>query len=347
MIARTRYVVITSLLVLAVGLGTGLVAYYVGLPGGFVGLGLGGPDDLRYVARDAAVVAYADVREMMLSDVRQKLRRIVGPGISDRQQQFQDQTGIDIESDIDHVVASLQPLPDGKMAGLVVARGRFNDVTIEALMRQHGAEVEEHGGSRVIVYRPKNPGDTGDAGNAGSNIPQRVDEPIALAFLEPGLIAAGSEPLVRAAIDLRKGGTSVTENTEIMSLLGSLDPGNAWAIGRPEVLLSDGRLPAQVTTQLPAIVWFSASVRVDSDVRAVVRADTRDDEAANDLREVLRGFLALAKLQAGNRPELQALMQSLELGGTGKSVALSFLVPGAALDALGARAPEAQRSLIQ
>ena len=34
MTTRTRYFVITSLLVLAVGLGTGLLAYYVGVPGG-------------------------------------------------------------------------------------------------------------------------------------------------------------------------------------------------------------------------------------------------------------------------------------------------------------------------
>ena len=56
-----------------------------------------------------------------------------------------------------------------------------------------------------------------------------------------------------------------------------------------------------------------------------MRADARDEEAANNLRDVVRGFLALAKLQAGNRPELQVMMQSLELGGTGNSVALSFL----------------------
>jgi hypothetical protein len=317
----------------------------VGLPGGFAGLGLGGPDDLRYVARDAAVVAYADVRGIMLSDVRQKVRRMLGPGISDGQRQFQDRTGIDIESDVDHVVASLQPVPDGKMAALVVARGRFDDVKVEALLRQYGAEVEEYGGSRVIVYRP---GTGGTAGDPADELRRRVGgDAIALTFIEPGLVAMGSEPLVRGAIDRRAGGASVTENTELMGLLGSLDPGNAWAIGRSEVLLSDGRLPAQLTTQLPAITWFSVSMRVDRDIRAVVRADTRDDEAANDLREVLRGFLTLAKLQAGNRPELQTLMQSLELGGTGKSVALSLLVPGAALDALGARAPDTRSPLIQ
>ena len=334
---RTRYFVITSLLVLAVGLGTGLVAYYVGLPGGLAVQG--GPDELQYLPQDAAVVAYADVREIMLSDVRQKIRRAVplfpgGPEAEGRdgQRQFQERTGIDIESDIDRVVASLQPRADGKMSGLVLARGRFSDVKIEALMREHGAEVEEYNGRRVIAHR---------------NVPAAAGDSIALSFLEPGLIAVGSGEMVRKSIDLQKTGANVTKNTELMALLGTLEPGNAWAVGRLDALLSDGRLPVQFTSQLPAITWFSVSGRVDSDIRGVVRADTRDDEAANNLRDVVRGFLALARLQAGTRPEVQMMMQSLQLGGTGKSVALSFSVPGAVFDAFAAKAPAQQKPLAQ
>ena len=55
----------------------------------------------------------------------------------------------------------------------------------------------------------------------------------------------------------------------------------------------------------------------------------------------MRGFLALAKLQAGSRPELQLMMQSLELGGTGKTVALSFAVPAEVFDIVGAVANKA------
>jgi hypothetical protein len=67
-----------------------------------------------------------------------------------------------------------------------------------------------------------------------------------------------------------------------------------------------------------------------------VRAEAGDEEAAKNLRDVVRGFLALARLQAGSRPELQGLLQSLELGGAGKTVALSFDVPAQVFDLLGA-----------
>ncbi|PYR32675.1 MAG: hypothetical protein DMF92_01275 [Acidobacteria bacterium] len=67
-----------------------------------------------------------------------------------------------------------------------------------------------------------------------------------------------------------------------------------------------------------------------------MRAEAGDEEAAKNLRDVVRGLLALARLQAGSGPEFQGLLQSLELGGAGKTVALSFDVPAQVFDLLGA-----------
>src|SRR5437867_249114 len=105
MTTRTRYVVIASLLVVGVGLGTGLVAYYVGFPAGAFA-GRGGPAELDYIPRDAAVLAYADVRDVMTSELRQKLHSAM-PMQPNGQRELEEQTGINLESDIDHVVACL------------------------------------------------------------------------------------------------------------------------------------------------------------------------------------------------------------------------------------------------
>ena len=57
MTTKTRYFVIVSLLVMGVGLGTGLVAYYVGgLPAGAFA-SRGGPEELSFIPRDATVIA--------------------------------------------------------------------------------------------------------------------------------------------------------------------------------------------------------------------------------------------------------------------------------------------------
>jgi hypothetical protein len=151
---------------------------------------------------------------------------------------------------------------------------------------------------------------------------------------------------VRKAVDLHQNGAnapataqSVTSNEELMGLVHSLETGNnAWAVGRFDALTSRAHLPENIAGQIPAITWFSVGTHINGGVRGTLRAETRDDEAANNLRDVVRGFLALGKLQAGSRPDIQAMMASLQLGGQGKTVTLSFDVPAQVFDAIGALA---------
>src|SRR5215218_8469236 len=124
MTSKTRYFMGGSAAILVAGLGTGLVAYY---GGGFPSLSASrsGPSELSYVPADAAVVAYANVREVMDSQLRQRLKLIVPQ--EQGQKEFQQETGIDIEHDIDYVVAAVTGVPSelngGHPNGLVVARG--------------------------------------------------------------------------------------------------------------------------------------------------------------------------------------------------------------------------------
>src|SRR6185295_8112903 len=334
---RTRYFVIVSLLVLGVGFGTGLVAYYVGFPAGALGR-RGGPDELEFVPRDATVIAFANVHEIMTSELRQKVRRVLPPH-ENGQRELETQTGINIETDIDRIVACMYPGASGtsRGAGMVLARGRFDEVKIEALMREHGAHVENYSSKRLIVADP----DARDV-TPGDGVVRRHGGSFAVSFMEPGLAAIGSTSLIRTAIDLHRAGNnpqkgleSVTGNDELMNRVRSMDDGNAWAVGRFDALSSQ-HLPAGIMSQLPAITWFSVSGHVNGGIRGVVRAETRDEESANNLRDVVRGFMALAKLQAGSRPEFQTMMQSLELGGNGKTVALSFAVPAEVFDIINA-----------
>ncbi len=111
--------------------------------------------------------------------------------------------------------------------------------------------------------------------------------------------------------------------------------GNAWVVGRFDVLSKQAHLPAEVTGQLPQLTWFSATGHVNGGLSGTVSAEARDEEAAKNLRQVVAGFIALAKMQAGVKPELNALAQSITLNSdTGNTVSVSFTVPTAAIDAL-------------
>ena len=88
------------------------------------------------------------------------------------------------------------------------------------------------------------------------------------------------------------------------------------------------KLPEQIARQLPAVKWFAAAGHINGGVSGTLRAEARDDEAAENLRDVVRGFLALAPHAGAERSANRARSsQSLQLTGTGKTVALSFTVP--------------------
>jgi len=336
MTKRTRYFVFGSVSVLLVGLCTGLVAYYTGMPMGAFGQS-SGLTELRYVPASASVVAYADVRNLMQSELRQKLHK-ADQNETDGQAEFQRETGIDIEHDIDRVVAFMEPSTgadadaDG-YTGMIVATGRFDQGRLEALARQHGGTVEDYNGKRLIS-KIASRGDHDRGGHyGGDHAASYPAKSMTVAFLESGVVAVGETAVVKRAID-RQGTDSVTANTELMALVNDIDDSNAWAVGRFDALMSRARLPEGVASQIPAVKLFSASGHINGGLSAVIRAETRDDQAAQNLRDVVQGFLALARLQSNTQPELQILLNSLQLSGTGKTVALSFQVPSQVIDSL-------------
>jgi hypothetical protein len=317
MTKKTRLFLLIAAGVLIVGLGTGLVASYMGLPA----LALqskDGPDELQYVPEDAKLLAYANVRDVMASELRQKIREIHP---ETKHNDFEEKTGINIETDIDRVVASLSGTGEqsDREGMLVIASGRFDAVRIEGLAREHGGQVTEYKGKRLITHTPRS-------------------EPhaMAVAFMKPGLVAFGTDRAVRQAIDLENGGPNVTDNDEVMGLVRDIDDGNAWAVGRFDAIANRARLPREVANQLPPINWFAATGHVNGGIRGLVRAEARDEAAAQNLRDVVRGFMALARLQTSAKPELNTMLNSLQLGGEGKTVSLEFAVPTEIIDMLGA-----------
>jgi hypothetical protein len=333
----TRIFLLGSAGILVLGLGTGVLASYMGIQN-VVTIGTIGPDELAYIPQDTRILAYANVREVLDSELRAKVMALrpdgSEPGDLDPDLQdtpgsangFFEATGLDFERDVDSIVASLTGNSDTNNPPLLIARGRFNTGLIETAILQHApdqAKVETYRGSRMVVGREAD----GDA--------------FAVAFAESGVLVLGSEAAVKLALDAKASGTNVTDNAEVMNLVRDSDDGNAWAVARFDALTGRAKLPQEIASQLPAITWFAVKGHINGGLRATLRAETRDDAAAQNLREVIRGFMALARLQAGQQTQFSDLLNSLELGGTGKTVSLGFAVDSAVIDALGALRPPA------
>ena len=310
MTKQTRYFMAGSAAVLAAGLCTGLVAYY---GGGFQALSAStGPTELSYVPADASVVAYADVRSIMDSELRQRLKTVL-PG-ERGQEEFKRETGINIETDVDYIVASFSPAAaaGAHPSPLVVVRGRFDPIRLEGIAREHGGTFEEYRGKRMV------------AGPHNQH---------AIAFLEPGLVAVGGGVTIKRAIDANMSAQSITSNNEMMTLVSDIvRMNNAWAVGRFDLIASQANLPEQIARQIPPVKWFAAAGHINGGVSALLRAEANDEQAAENLRDVVRGFLALGRLQSQADPRIAAIANSMQLEGTGTTVQLSFAVPAEVIE---------------
>ena len=309
---RTRYFVLGAGGLLVVGLLTGLFAHVNRLAA--FAISVTEPAEIGYVPSNASIVAYANVREVMLSDFRDRIRQIAPDGVW--QADLEQQLGLNIERDIDHVLAFLAPVPNEEgAAGLVLFHGRFDTTRLEAVAREGGATVSEYAGTRVVSI---------DAGNVGA---------LAMAFMEPGLVAVGDLATVQQAVYRGSAGADITSNERMMALLDRVDSGsNAWAVGRFGDLSALGFLPDEVSAQLPAVTGFTVGGRVNGGLSGSVTIEGRDEAAGQNLRDVFRGFLALAQMQTTGRTELQAMLDSLQLSGTGTLASLSFWLPSEALN---------------
>jgi hypothetical protein len=337
MTRRTRWFLVGSALIVVMGLCTGLVAYYNGgLPLFSAGPG---PAELAYVPETATIVAYANVAEIMKSDLRKRLQAVLPTGQG--KNQLQAETGVDVEHDIDTVVAGFGIATSPEAPGVaetpettktspgqnavertvVLIRGRFDQQHIEDLLKEHGGTIEDYKGKHLLEE------------GTGSPMSQMGHVSGAVAFLEPGLIALGSVQAVRDAIDTHSDGRSVRKNAEMMKFVADLDPAsNAWVTGRLDAVTKNANVPAVAKERLAAVQWFSVSARVDGGMSGVLRAEARDDQSGEDLRSVVRGGLAAARLMGGQNAKLDVAINSLQLSGSGKDLALSFTLPPDLLD---------------
>jgi hypothetical protein len=331
---KTRYFVAISATILAIGLGTGLVASYMGLPVS-VFSSAAGPEELQYVPADAAVVAYANVRDVMNSQFRQRFK---GLEPSDNEKnQFEEKTGLNLEQDVDSVVAAIMP-KDGMAdnpAGsfLILARARYEPARLEALALEHGAQVTDYNGKRLITHHESN-----DAGDA---------DDMAFGFVEADLVAFGSLTSVKASIDARASNRNIVSNNDMMKLVNEIDNANAWAVGKFDAIASKAGIPAEIASAMPSISWFSAAGHVNGGISGTFKAEAKDDATAKNLRDLMGGFLAMAKMQAANKPGMQQLADSLVISGEGNTVALAFSIPSEVLDLLEGMAKSRHQGQLQ
>ena len=154
----------------------------------------------------------------------------------------------------------------------------------------------------------------------------------------------GQAVLVRRALDHARGASGnaadITTNSEMMNLIKDNAGSTAWVVGHFDAVRRRMRVPNEISSKVPTVRLVSVKANVNGGMRATIRAEAGDEAAAQELRDVVRGFVSLARLQGGAQPALESTLKSIELSGTNKTVQMSFAMTPDTLRTLAPRRRE-------
>jgi hypothetical protein len=327
--SRSRLVVISSMIVVAVGVAAALGALWLDPARAAVGPM---PAPALLFPADARYVMGFDVKRFTASPFYARYGRQKGMR-PEAFAELEEKTGLDPRRDIDQVVVAGTETARGGVPGIALVTGRFDLYKLGRTIETQGkARGYNHDGVTVYAYGEDGPRAT------------------AVAFLDDSTILFGQKDRVEAAVSSRtRGETPLRGNAGLLALVEKVRPGSTfWMVGDQSLLAG---MPASIpapgaaadsgggrpTISLPALRSVTLTGDLDPQVSIDLRGEAKDDAAAKSLADVVRGFVALASLQAQQKPELQQLASAFNVATEQNQVLVTARIPYAMIDALQAR----------
>lgn len=320
---RSRLVVFGSMLVVGVGAVAALGALYLDPARAAVG-----PLEAEALAlpADSRFVIGLDVQRFVKSP-------FYGRFSSDRKSQpdafgqLEEKFGLNPERDLDRVViAGRDATGIKKDPGVALITGRFDRYKLgRAAEERPGVTTKNHQGTPMYLYNEEKKGAT------------------AVAFLDDETLVLGSQSGVEAVIENRaKGAGGLRGNTALLALIGSVKPGSTFWMAGDQTLLSN--LPQAIPggtggtgMQLPALRSMVVTGDLDPVVALQITGETADAAAAQNLADIVRGLVAIASLQAHQKPEFKQLASAVSVTTEAHRVRVNARFPYELLESLQPR----------
>ena len=249
---------------------------------------------------------------------------------------FLAETGLTPREDIDTVIVAMSPgghPGPGDDDGLVIFEGRFDTNKIGDALKSRGAALT------------KSP--SGDAYYRLADTSS--DSKGAVALVNRGLIVAGSEPAVLAALARKESGGSggLTSGEGLGKFLSRVDTSSsAWALvdmarftrGANEGG-GEGEPSRAVVGAMKSVTLLALQARVRGDeVDLEATGLTPDAEKRDLLEDSLRGVLAMWRMAVSEKsPELVSVIRKFQVEHDADSVSIRGSLPGSFLRSLAAQ----------
>ncbi len=267
------------------------------------------------------VLGGVDVQAFLASPLYARLER-EGKGLSADLQRLRDETGLDLERDVDRVVFAGGNPGDGAEHVLVHVSGRFDRYALGRAIEKKGRATWRSVAGNTLYLLNEGKGSGG-----------------ALTFLGDHALVLGSRADVEALLEGRAGPRS-----PLLDVAADVPSSAAFW------LAADGQLARSVSPggaspppgqpagpagfALPPLRSILVTGALEPQLRVEARAEALDEAAARNLADAVRGLVALASLQAAQKPELQKLASGIQVASQGARATLKIAIPWELLDEL-------------
>lgn len=302
------------------------------------------PPEALSLPGDTRFVMGLDMKRFVASPFYKRMNAAAADRKSRPFSEIEDKTGLNPERDIDQIIVAgggqgFRPGRGGQ--GAVIVLGRFDRYKVSRAIEtesKKGVTTKTLQGTTIYLFSE---GRTGDAAAA-------------VAFIDDGALVMGSQRDVEHVVSARsRGEATLSGNAALLTLLESVRPGSTfWVAGDQTALQGLPRsLPGaggpggtSQSIELPSLKSVIVTGDLDPEVALDVTGEAADEAAARNLADVVRGFVALATLQAGQKPELKQLASAVSVTTEATRVRVNARFPYALLDTLqkghpGAAAP--------
>jgi hypothetical protein len=170
-----------------------------------------------------------------------------------------------------------------------------------------------------------------------------------VSFLDDDTLVFGTPAQVQQTMtNHKRGAGGLKDDRDLLALVQSVRPGATFWTAGDQSLLSQmpQGLPAPGggSLTLPGMRSLIVTGDLDPSVSFEAVAQAADENAARQLGDVVRGLIALATLQASQRPELQQLASALTVTTEASRVRVNGRVSYELLDALQRQMPRSAPS---
>jgi hypothetical protein len=327
---RSRLVFFAAMTVVVVGVAAGVGALWLSPARAAVGPLVG---EALILPADAKFVMGFDVKRFAASPFyeRFKAQRGMQPAALE---DLEAKTGLNPARDLDQIVVAGTGVKGA--AGVAVALGHFD-------LYKLGRAIEASGKAQGTSYQ----------GVTVYNFSEESKQPLSLALVDESTLVLGPTDQVTQALASRtRGETPLKTNAALMARVEKIQPGSTfWMVGDQSLLAS---LPTSVpgpggsagggSLALPALLGLTVTGDLDPQVSVAITGEAKDAAAAKNLADVVRGLVAMASLQAAQKPELSQLASAVSVATEENRVLVSARIPYETLDALQPKRPQAVQS---